>query len=395
MEPSVYTPNEIVETATMRSGNLDAQRYIVDPKYYKPLMNLAAAGKYQRAFSRSVGLGETLGGPFIQTTEELPDPGVIIVTADAPIGATTLAVEDASLVRKFTRAAHKAGNQDIAVTEHPLSLTAITVAALTAPVNKGSVLQLHGIHPGEPHPRSKPKSRSTESHRDFTSKIYDSFSISYEMAHRKMWGTMEKIRLQGRFSETSGQDLNRVLYFDKRKDGSADGVWMTNGLFSQGFDFGYVPVPGTLTPDILFDAVYKLKKYGNARGSLEFISGQRIIKSVAQWASRSGIERSQPGDKFFGANRIEQINVPVDDITNVRHVLDMTFDEKDWDDVALLIAWDNVYPIRGFADFIQPESQDNGVGQEQFQVTRFPGWKYPMPGGDVILFSGINDVRAN
>jgi hypothetical protein len=32
MEPSVYTPNEIVDVATMRSGNLDAQKYIIDPK---------------------------------------------------------------------------------------------------------------------------------------------------------------------------------------------------------------------------------------------------------------------------------------------------------------------------------------------------------------------------
>jgi hypothetical protein len=72
----------------------------------------------------------------------------------------------------------------------------------------------------------------------------------------------------------------------------------------------------------------------------------------------------------------------------------MVFDEEGYDDIGLLIYWPNCKPLKQFPDFFQPDVQDNGTGAEQHQWVRYLGWGNPMPGGNVILIEGINEVKG-
>ena len=391
---SSVTPNEVVEVQTTRNGDLNRRRYIVDEQIYRPLQKMRAISKYNMAFRHGVNVGRLLRSATIQMTEELPEPTQVEVTAAASIGDTSITVADSSLIQLYHNLFHKEGKQNIRVNANPTSSTTIPCEALTAAINPGTLLTIHGILPGEPHPRSRARSRSTESHLEWGSKLFRSFGITYEAVNSDMYGIREKVRIQRSFMDAMDQEANRALYFNKRRDGSSDGFWSTDGLYWQGYNFGYMPIgTGVLTPDVLFDAAYKLMKFGNAMGQIEIIGSQRLIAQLASWDQRAGIMRTGPGNNSYGAKK-QQIDVPIDELSPMRVSLDMAFDERNLDDVLLMVYWPNCVPIKPYPDFFQPDVQDPGTGLEQHQWVRYLGFATPMPGGNVILLEGINEIKG-
>lgn len=307
--------------ALAASSNGDTGRVVpqVDPTLYFPQPELSTF----TIMTDRMG-GRSKVGYMEHIVQEEWDPvRDCVLTAASASNDTTLDVDDASpFIAGDLLMAHDTNGAPLGeqIKVSSISSNVLTVSrgyggtaiALTA----GMVLRRLNTFTGEAGVAPSAKMRATNRVTQYCSAIIRTVEITEIMRNTDVYGTPEEMRIDAQAVRNFAIDREEtLLYSMEKKDTSAISYggnsytgWATKGLRWHAADWNRFDAGGTLTHELMVQAIMRCNRFGGVREKTLIVS-QAIAAGIAKWGLNMGIDRRDYKDTSLGFN-ITQLSFP-------------------------------------------------------------------------------------
>lgn len=368
-----------------------------------PMNDLNQVGSFVNKLSSINGSLPTVDGMEFRCYSVYDEPRKVTAAAAISAGDTTTTTTTTFTPSTFWKVL-KAGSMisfpgycTVRVSADPTSGT-VSIYNPSVAIPAGAEGMHGGINPIEQYARPTGVTRAPNYHVEYLEGIQRVLrSISVVAARTATYPedrVVEDQRLQEAANGEFVRDISHRILFSEAASGATTGYYKTDGLWTRGMKYHRVDVNGVLTYD-LFNRVCREMQRLTGTPSIAMAHGYDMQGRLSTWAKNSDIYRSFGNDEAWGTKAAKLSNchgIPVS-----MALVDAIFDDAPSLVKKSIVLW-SPKAIRlkelGGGQYIQRDTQDNGTGLMQNQVTRWIGVGDASDYAGVFVLSGVDSLEA-
>jgi hypothetical protein len=365
---------------------------------------LVAAGRVEKKDQQSVRLQHQ--GRMAQSVK---------VTTSINSSTTTLTVDAARQIRKFTTLYCPRTKEQFLVTADPSSPTATSLTVITRPWGTGAAaamvdgdrLVIGAPLAPENWTRGTGVTRGTDYHTDYIGTFLWNAYITWHESQNGKYGIGEEARILRQAREENMLALDRAMFTAQPKADTSGNVgtsaYMPGGLIYYGDTYNRWDLSGSLTVRTLDEILYNLTEEGGSIGSVTAYMPQRLYSEFAHARfGVSGMTQQSLNDSAFGLKPVTSITSTVEGAPGLKPFIVRLFNEDPvLQKSILLINWANCMPMQygeKMTDVMPTSSEPTGAadrasGAIGWQMYTSWGFGVKNPLGFAALITGVNNVR--